>query len=45
MKGNDHEPDIDGDTMTGLTDTPKIMSNTFSKKSTLLHPLQSGVFP
>ena len=45
IKGNDHEPDMDGDTMTGLTDAPKMLSNTLAIKSALLHPLQFGVFP
>ena len=51
MNGSDHEPDIDGDTITALVVSPKtllnpmILSNTSFRNRALLQPLQSGVFP
>ena len=45
MNGNDHPPDKEGDTMTGFTDLPMILSCTLFMNSARLQPLQSGVFP
>ena len=51
MNGSDHEPDIDGDTITAFVVSPKILSNptmlsnTSFRNRALLQPLQSGVFP
>ena len=51
MNGNDHEPDMDGDTITAFVISPRILSNptmlsnTSFRNRALLQPLQSGVFP